>query len=493
MPSPGTREPYPILLSKSLALSQTTLTGVKSGDYTVLVVNLDNNCQEEKTLSIEDESVIPMVAASQSPNTNCPPLAGNGIVNATVINSRITYDYHWYTGTSAIGASEYLGEVWRDREPVDYTVVAIDPNIPTCISAPATIRVQNASKNPIVVINELAPVTNCDPLRPNGVLSAVTENGISGHTFEWYFEGNLYSTGPIASDLGLFTYDLTVINDVTQCRTTLSSGPTNLLGTIPPPLVDILNDRTSCLEPDGTATATVDGSVVDYIFRYYNKFSGDELTNLYENYTIYDLDTSTYLVTAESRKTGCVSDPTEFSIDNAAYFPEIQVIADPSACNEPNGSANVVIGDLTQDFTVTWYGDNGFVAQEKELVYLPVGNYIVEVEGTDGCISTAEAEVRADIVIYNGVSANGDSYNDYFIVLCLELFLNNNVKIYNRAGMLVYEQDGYDMYNPERRFNGVSNRGTSILGTDLPIGTYFYVVDKNDGSTAKVGYLELVR
>jgi hypothetical protein len=59
--------------------------------------------------------------------------------------------------------------------------------------------------------------------------------------------------------------------------------------------------------------------------------------------------------------------------------------------------------------------------------------------------------------------------------------------------MLVYEQDGYDMYNPEKRFNGISNRGTSILGTELPIGTYFYVVDKNDGSNAKVGYLELVR
>jgi len=470
-----------------------TITGVQSGTYTVLVMNVANNCQGEKTLSIEDESVIPIVIATQSPNTNCPPQIGNGIVNANVINSTITYDFNWFTGRTASGPSEYTGEVWRNRDPVDYTVVAVDPNLPTCISAPVTVRVENASRNPIVVINELAPVTNCDSLRPNGVLSAVTEKGINGHTFEWYFEGNLYSTGPIASDLGLFTYDLIVTNDVTKCQTTLSSGPSNLQSVIPPPMVDILNDRTSCLNPDGIATATVDGSVVDYIFRYYNKFSGDELTNLYEDYTIYDLDTSTYLVTAESRQTGCVSDPTEFSIDNASYFPDISVIADPSACNEPDGSVNVIIGDLTQDFKVTWYGDNGFVAQEKELVYLPVGKYIVEVEGTDGCISTAEAEVKADIVIYNGVSANSDNYNDYFIVLCLELFLNNNVKIYNRAGMLVYEQDGYDMYNPEKRFNGVSNRGTSILGTDLPIGTYFYVVDKNDGSNAKVGYLELVR
>jgi hypothetical protein len=66
------------------------------------------------------------------------------------------------------------------------------------------------------------------------------------------------------------------------------------------------------------------------------------------------------------------------------------------------------------------------------------------------------------------------------------------VKIFNRGGLLVYEQSNYDS-NTERRFAGISNKGISLLGTELPIGTYFYVVDKNDGTKPKVGYLELVR
>ena len=58
---------------------------------------------------------------------------------------------------------------------------------------------------------------------------------------------------------------------------------------------------------------------------------------------------------------------------------------------------------------------------------------------------------------------------------------------------MVYEQSFYDINDPAKRFEGISNKGLSFIGTELPIGTYFYVVDKNDGSRAKVGYLELKR
>jgi gliding motility-associated-like protein len=96
-------------------------------------------------------------------------------------------------------------------------------------------------------------------------------------------------------------------------------------------------------------------------------------------------------------------------------------------------------------------------------------------------------------VIYNAVSANQDGLNEFFQILCMEYFLNNNVKIFNRAGLLVYEQNYYDPTDPGRRFEGISNKGASIAGTELPIGTYFYVVDKSDNSKPKVGYLELNR
>ncbi len=469
------------------------ITGLPSGNYTVLVVNLANNCQSDKTYTIEDLSKTPIVIASQTPNTNCPIEIANGITSANVINTINSYNYNWYVGSEAAYNPDHIGATWDGRPVGFYTVVAVDKNLATCISEPVVIKVEDATKKPLVVINELSPVTNCDPERPNGVLSAVTKNGVGGHTFEWFLNDKPYTTGPIASNLGLMDYTLIVTNNVTQCKTTMVSGPTKLLSLVPAPDVDILNERTSCLEPDGSATASISGNVTDYIFNYYNKYSGEELSNLFVDYVIYDLDTSTYLVTAEDRTSGCISEPTEFAVSNETYFPEIDIIVNPSSCQEPSGAADVVITDLTRDFKVTWYGENGFEENLKELVYIPAGKYTVVVEGTDGCTTSAETEVKEDVIIYNGVSANNDGMNDYFQIICLEYFPENNVKIFNRAGMLVYEQNFYDMTDPAKRFDGISNRGTSVTGKDLPIGTYFYVVNKNDGSKAKVGYLELNR
>ena len=107
----------------------------------------------------------------------------------------------------------------------------------------------------------------------------------------------------------------------------------------------------------------------------------------------------------------------------------------------------------------------------------------------NGCEYTAELEIDATLKVYNGVSANGDGRNDFFIIDCIEYFPNNKVTIYNRDGSLVWENKGYD--NIDVRFEGYSNVGRS--GLRLPPGTYFYFIDKGDGTDKMQGYLELVR
>jgi gliding motility-associated-like protein len=91
---------------------------------------------------------------------------------------------------------------------------------------------------------------------------------------------------------------------------------------------------------------------------------------------------------------------------------------------------------------------------------------------------------------FNGVSRNPDGKNDIFQISCIEEFPNNLVKIFNRAGTLVYEAQGYD--NQSVYFDGKSNKGMSVMGTNLPDGTYFYIINKRDGSKPIAGYLEVV-
>jgi hypothetical protein len=55
---------------------------------------------------------------------------------------------------------------------------------------------------------------------------------------------------------------------------------------------------------------------------------------------------------------------------------------------------------------------------------------------------------------------------------------------------MVYEADGYD--NSGVFFDGKSNKGISLMGNNLPAGTYFYIIDKHDGSRPLAGYLELL-
>ena len=103
-----------------------------------------------------------------------------------------------------------------------------------------------------------------------------------------------------------------------------------------------------------------------------------------------------------------------------------------------------------------------------------------------------------DIVIHNAFTPNGDGLNEYFSIENIEQFEcypNNKVEIYNRWGILVYETRLYD--NAANSFKGISEgRATVSKESELPTGTYFYIVEwtASDGTTVKKdGYLYLSR
>ena len=110
----------------------------------------------------------------------------------------------------------------------------------------------------------------------------------------------------------------------------------------------------------------------------------------------------------------------------------------------------------------------------------------------------AEANVKIviledkPIVIHNGISANGDGVNDGFIIEHIEGYPKNNLKIFNRWGVLVYEKDGYTNSEP---FDGHSNgRATISADSKLPQGTYYYILEYQDTAEqthTKKGWLYL--
>lgn len=141
-----------------------------------------------------------------------------------------------------------------------------------------------------------------------------------------------------------------------------------------------------------------------------------------------------------------------------------------------------------------WVDEGGVVDESNNTVTTPI-----QVEGF-GVFTLATIKENllnpGDVVIYNGVTPDGDGMNDYFIIDNIELFPNNNVTIYNRWGRKVYETHGYNSNG--NVFNGTAEgKGIISQKEKLPTGTYYYVVEylyDRDGQSQwvkKVGYLHL--
>lgn len=94
-------------------------------------------------------------------------------------------------------------------------------------------------------------------------------------------------------------------------------------------------------------------------------------------------------------------------------------------------------------------------------------------------------------VVHDFVSADGDASNNVFLVEGLrDVFLNYKTSIYNRWGTLVWTGN-----NSTPDWDGFANTGALVDSSEIPAGTYYYVIELNDPDYPKplVGYLYLTR
>lgn len=80
------------------------------------------------------------------------------------------------------------------------------------------------------------------------------------------------------------------------------------------------------------------------------------------------------------------------------------------------------------------------------------------------------------ITVYTLMSPNGDGKNDTLIIEGLETSPDNELILFNRWGVEVFRKKNYD-----NSFAGFSDGRATIDGsTELPVGTYFYVLKLKD-------------
>ncbi len=492
----GTSASGPVQATTSTIGGITVVAPATEAVYTVQVTNNTNQCTAVDTYHLPLLVLPVMLDASASPLTNCTPL--NGIIFATVVSgSANNYTYNWSIGNSVGATPDYTGKQVTGLGNGNFTAIAIDNADAFCQSLPQTVTVDDERIYTAPIAIQISPLTNCDVTRPNGVASASVNNGIAkdsiGYVFNWYI-GTDTSVPPIytgaeISGVTNTLYTVVATNTITNCPSTSTITITNGQVTVPPPTIVVLSDVNSCITNNGSLSASVDGDVKDYIFSWYIgsavKATPDFVGEIYSS-----LPKGFYTVTAQSRITGCVSGPTTGEVKSTMAYPVFTVSTKPASCNQPTGGAEVLVSNNVSIETVVWsYGSPPLTGPVLDV--LPAGTYTVTITTTFGCATTATFTIINDIRPYNGISRNNDGLNEKFYIDCIQNFPNNTVKIFNRAGTLVYQGHGYD--NADIVFDGRSNRGVSPLGNNLPDGTYFYVIDRGDGEKELAGYLEIVK
>lgn len=117
--------------------------------------------------------------------------------------------------------------------------------------------------------------------------------------------------------------------------------------------------------------------------------------------------------------------------------------------------------------------------------------YSVEITNEFGCKTTLSTNVAVacnSLLIPNGFSPNDDGVNDGYIINGIEEYPGNKLWVYNRYGKLVFKATDYT-----NSWDGVSNVSGLYMGKKLPAGTYFYILDLNDRSKPRAGFIVLRR
>jgi gliding motility-associated-like protein len=131
----------------------------------------------------------------------------------------------------------------------------------------------------------------------------------------------------------------------------------------------------------------------------------------------------------------------------------------------------------------------------NKLEFVPNYDYVGETNFTwkasDGKEYSLPNDVRITVApqetfIPAGFSPNGDGINDFFFIQGADKFVVD-LQIFNRWGNKVYESKHY-----QNNWDGVSNSGL-LIGSKLPGGTYFYVVNFNNGTKEEIGFITINR
>ncbi|MFT6850864.1 MAG: gliding motility-associated-like protein, partial [Sphingobacteriales bacterium] len=438
---------------------------------------------------------------------NPPPAAicAGGSVQLTAPSTLGTsVTFNWYTsliGGSAISTDNPFN-TGKINSTTTFYVEGV--NAEGCVTLVRTPVIITILPNLDVVIADPLASTICPG---DSLLISVSASGSNVKDFKWYdaevggnllFQGENYQTGPLTSSRFIFV-------DHTNERGCISSRTKISIVVLPNPTKPTVSGKIEiCFGQNAKLIAAsqtpnvsfnwyADSSLSDLIF------SGKEFTpEIISDSIIYVI----------SKVGDCESDFREVIlkvIQERALESPIVIWDTISGIQEISFTWNVINGangyEISIDGGLTWKnpssGFSGITHREAQsnpsiktisIVVRAIGDRtkcFAPLSENSNELTCFFPVIQIDLDLkffYNSFTPNDDGVNDvWYITDGLNKFPDNIVQVFNRWGEVVFETTGYD------------NEQNVFTGTNLPDGSYFYILRVPSRKFVKSGYVIIMR
>ena len=431
---------YTITYSYCEVLNPTNCTGVRTAVVTVVpvptVVTTPDSFTRTGTATVTTPSVLNNDRIVNPDGSTTTPVIGT---NVTITNVVVTPSPAPGQPTPTLnpdGTVTVPGNLAPGNYTITYDVCSLPIGITSCTTGVMT-----------VTVLQPAPVVRPDSFVVTGTSTQTTPSIFDNDDF----------VNPDGSVSSVTTGTLTITNVVVS------------------PIVP--GNPTPVINPDGTITIP-------------NGMTPG-------NYTI------TYDVCTTATPTNCTTGVVTMTImptvvpvavdDLAATAKDTPVTISVLANDTLNGAVTpTIVTHPTNGTTVE--NTDGTIEYRPYTGFVGTDSFVYEICNGAGCSSaTVTVKITGDIIVYNGVSLNGNDKNNHFHIGGIENYPNNKVRIYNRWGVEVFSVEGYD--NVTKVFKGISDGRVTIEASErLPQGTYYYIieyVDEHNKKQTEVGWLYL--
>jgi gliding motility-associated-like protein len=469
-------------------------TSFKNNDNVSCSLTVLNNCSQ----TIQSNTVIlsvrnnltPTVSIKTATDSVCQGTSVTFVADTTNAGLNPSYQWHVNGVNTGINSNTFTSDALNDEDHISCTLTNNNPGCLTNISATSQDLIISVTslKTPAIAIVARSVGPSCGYTT---TFFATISNTINP-SYQWQVNGkNAGTNQQTFSSINLSNGDQVscVITGGSKCLTNLSATSNiitvDIAPTPTPPVVIIKAvDDEACADAPVTFSVAVNTNIAGITYQW--EINGSNTGSSGLTFTSSKLSNSDQVSCVVGSDSSCVAPVTSNAI-TVTIFPRPVIAFAIQPVIKQGGT--VTLNPVISGNIVSYQWSPSIGLSNTNLIN-PVANpthtttYNLIVTSTTGCQDTASTTVTVltDIVIPNTFTPNGDGINDLWQIPSLAYYPKCQVSVFNRYGAIIFHSNGYT-----KSWDGTYN------GKQIASGTYYYLIDLENGSPTTSGYLEVIR